>query len=393
MQPAVAKPTREYGLDWLRVLAFLLLILYHTGMIFVSWDFHIKNPETSRLLESLMLALNRWRLPLLFFISGCGIWYSLRRRGPWQFLSERTRRLFVPIVLGMLVIVPPQIYFERLTQGLRQSYWQWYPEVYRFQPYPGGSFSWHHLWFIVYIWIFSIVLLPVFFAFKSDAARRTIGVMASVIEKHWFAIYLVNIPSLAVALTLGPHWPTTHNLIADWANLTSCAITLLWGFVFASETRLLDVLTRRRKEFLGGLILCYALTILFRETSLLLGFDVETRRVILTCLSSLFGLFGIFALIGYARQKLNFDHPLLRYLNEAVLPFYIVHQTIMIAIGYYVIQTPWNLWIKFAVVALGTFAGTWLSYEMIRRTALTRFLFGVKSQPVKTAATSEAVSV
>src|SRR4051794_7561170 len=91
------RPEREYGLDWLRVIAFAILIFYHCGMMFVSWGWHIRNEETSRTLELVMLFFNRWRLPLLFFISGAGVSFSLRRRGFGEFAGERTVRLLLPL--------------------------------------------------------------------------------------------------------------------------------------------------------------------------------------------------------------------------------------------------------------------------------------------------------
>ena len=97
---------REYGLDWLRVAAFAVLIFYHSGMMFVPWEFHIKNHETRDTLTRIMLFFNRWRLPLLFFISGCGVVFSLRRRELAKFAAERVRRLLIPLVFGMFVIIP-----------------------------------------------------------------------------------------------------------------------------------------------------------------------------------------------------------------------------------------------------------------------------------------------
>jgi peptidoglycan/LPS O-acetylase OafA/YrhL len=132
---------RELGLDWLRVIAFALLILYHSGMAYVSWGWLIKDAQRSPALESGMLFLNRWRLPLLFLISGAGVSFSLRRRSLTQFAGERLRRLLVPLVFAMFVVIPPQIYFERLYQGAHLSYGEFYPSVFQLVFYPAGSLS------------------------------------------------------------------------------------------------------------------------------------------------------------------------------------------------------------------------------------------------------------
>src|ERR1017187_7868117 len=111
-QPLPEPRGREYGLDWLRCFAFVILIGYHTGMYFVSWPWSVKNPESSEWLTWVMIFFNRWRLPLLFFISGAGVGFSLRRRTSGQFVRERLRRLLIPLAFGIFVICPPQTYIE-----------------------------------------------------------------------------------------------------------------------------------------------------------------------------------------------------------------------------------------------------------------------------------------
>jgi peptidoglycan/LPS O-acetylase OafA/YrhL len=371
--------TREYGLDWLRVFAFAVLIFYHSGMVFVSWDFHIKNNETSRSLEAVMLFCNRWRLSLLFLISGAAVFFSLRRRSWPEFAWDRVRRLLLPLAVGMFVIVPPQIYFERLHRGAAfASYAEFYPTVFEFVPYPEGSFSWHHLWFLAYVLVFSLICMPVFALIKSAAGGRAVERMASAFDRHPPAFYLVAVPSILVGLTLGPRWPVTHNLIADWANFASSLITFLWGFVIASSPRLLTLITRRRREFLAGGIAVAALFFILREVAAGGGIPQPWRRPLGVIVSAYFGMTWIFALVGYARAKIRAGGPWLRYATEAVYPFYIVHQTITIALGYYVVQWPVPLYPKMLVVAVGTFAGSWIAFEIIRRVRALRPLFGMK---------------
>ena len=108
---------RRYDLDWLRVLVFLLLIFYHVGMFFVPWDWHIKNDRLYQWLEYPMLFINQWRLPILFVISGMGTSYALAKRTGKQFAWERIKRLLLPLAIGILLVVPPQVYFERLASG------------------------------------------------------------------------------------------------------------------------------------------------------------------------------------------------------------------------------------------------------------------------------------
>lgn len=366
------RAVREYGLDWLRVAAFAVLIFYHSGMVFVPWPFHIKNNVVSENLALAMLFFNRWRLPLLFFISGCGVAFALRRRGWGEFAAERARRLLLPLVFGMFVIIPPQIYFERLQKGARFSYAEFYPSVFGFVAYPLGSLSWHHLWFVAYVFVFSLIGIPVFAFLRGERGRALVARLAGFLRAHRAAIYLVNLPSIAVALSLGPRWPVTHNLIADWANFTGSFVTFLWGFVFASSPALLDVVERRRGSFLlQGL----AMTAIFYGRILL---GQGGSSVTSTIVSAYLGMFWIFALVGYARAHVRSGGPWLTYANQAVYPFYILHQTIIVAAGYYIVQMPWGVPVKLALTMAAAFLGSWIGFEVVRRNAVTRMLFGTK---------------
>jgi hypothetical protein len=378
--PALApRPGREFGLDWLRVFAFAVLIFYHSGMPFVRWEFHVENAVKSTALEYVMLFFNRWRLPLLFFISGAGVSFSLRRRGWGEFAGERLRRLLVPLVFGMFVVVPPQIWFERLQHGANYaSYFDFYRTVFDFVPYPQGSLSWHHLWFIVYILVYSLACIPVFAFLRSRRGCRAIDTFVRALERWPALLYTLPLPSILISVTLGPRWPTTHNLIADWANLTGCLVTFLWGFVFASDRRLLDVLTRRRRELLYGAVAVAALFFGLYVSGATRNLPGPWRLPVSATVSAYFGALWIFTLVGYARAKLHRDSVRLRYATENVYPFYIVHQTVTIAAAYYVVQWPANVGLKFLGVAAATFFGSWAIVETVRRVRPLRPLFGLK---------------
>jgi glucans biosynthesis protein C len=378
--PPTAAPAaaREYGLDWLRVFAFSLLILYHSGMGFVSWDFHLKNPEQSRVLEFFMLLCNRWRLPLLFFISGAGVCFSLRRRSWGQFAGERLRRLGIPLLVGMFVIVPPQIYFERLFKGAQFSYAQFYPTVFQLVPYPQGSLSWHHLWFVAYILVFSLVGIPLFAGLRSQWGQRALGWMVRTFEACPPLLYLIQIPNLLVSVTLGPHWPTTHNLTSDWANLTGSFLTFLWGFVMASNRGFLDLITRRRREFLLVGLAVAGLFFGAGPTGLTRSWPPAAQGWFWSIVNGYYGLTWILLLLGYARAMITRPSRVLSYATEAVYPFYIFHQTITLAALYCVIPWQIGLWPKFTLVAFVTFAGSWVLFEIVRRITPLRPLFGLK---------------
>lgn len=374
------KLERRYDLDWLRVLAFGLLIFYHTGMIYVSWGFHIKSPETSNFLEIIMLAMNRWRLSLLFMVSGAGVYFALGRRSNAAFAGERLKRLLIPLVFGMLVIVPPQIYFEKLQQGATFSYWEFYPSVFEFVSYPKGSFSWHHLWFVVYILVYSLISIPIFNYFKSEKGKKQIARLADFVEVRQTRIYLFILGGFFISLVLHPYFPTTHNLIRDWANLIGSWYAFLLGFVFMSNPKFSNVFEKMRFTSLFWAILCYSLLIFFRETDILkLYFGDDMRSFIYRIMDNGLGGCAIFAILGFAKRHLSFNSPFLKEANKAVYPFYILHQTIIIWIGYYVLQLDWGIWTGLFFICFVTFF-TCLGFYwlIIRPFGLMRVLFGVK---------------
>jgi glucans biosynthesis protein C len=370
---------REYGLDWLRVFAFSILILYHSGMAFVTWDWHLKNPEQSEVLEFFMLLVNRWRLPLLFLISGAAVFFSLRRRSFAQFSTERLTRLGIPLLVGMFIIIPPQIYLERLSQGAQLTYAEFYLSVLELKPYPAGSFSWHHLWYVAYILVYSLVGIPIFVFLRGGTGQRLIAAIVGMFKRWPPLLYLVIVPNIIVALALAPHWPHTYNLISDWENLTGSFLIFLWGFIIASNREFLDLITRRRKEFfIAGLAFA---TLYFSAyySGFTHSWPYGASLGYWTVVSAYFGMTWIFALVGYARAIVTGPSRTLTYATQAVYPFYIVHQTITVMIVYYVIPWQIGVWPKLLMVTTGTFAGSWLFFEIVRRIGILRPLFGLKS--------------
>jgi hypothetical protein len=371
---------RKYEYDWVRVLAFGLLIPYHTAMIFSpphdGW--HIKNFETSELIEVLKAFINRWRLPLLFFIAGVGTFYALRKASLASFSRERCWRLLLPLVFGMFVIIPPQIYFEHLQKGATYSYVEFYPSVFNFVPYPKGSFSWHHLWFVAYLFVFSLISLPIF-AYRHSAVGKVFSNNSAVFFSKGYNMYLIFLPALLLHFFLDKYFPTTHNLIWDWANFSVSWFVFLVGYWLATDERFMERLRQLRFMSLFWALLGYFLLVLFWKTGMLKPvFSQESRSLIYMLIDYVLGSFAILAIIGFAKEHLNFSNAFLTYANRAVYPFYILHQTLIVCIGFYVVQWAMNLWLKFLIINILTFLLTWFLYEISKRFALTRVLLGIK---------------
>lgn len=368
---------RRYDLDWLRVLAFTLLILFHTGMMFNNWGWHVKNPETSSLLEYLMIFLNQWRMPLLFFISGAAVWFAMEKYTTPRFALERIKRLLVPLVFGMFVIIPPQVYYERLFQGQQfSSLWEYYRTVLELHPYPEGNFSWHHLWYLPYILCFSFLMLPAFRFFKSERGREILRNATDRLSKR--RLYFFAFVPIAVSeVSLRPYWPDNfHNLIDDWAHFTSTLIIFCLGFALASSDRIWPQIGRDRRRLLMLGITTVSLLYVCWYTDLELPFlGTEFYRI----LRSANVWFWVLTVLGYGSIYLRHDSKFLRYANQAVYPFYILHQTITVVVGYYLVDWDAGIPVKFLVLATATFVGSWVLYEFpIKRLNFVRPLFGLK---------------
>lgn len=376
-----APPERRYDLDWLRVSVFLLLILYHVGMFFVPWRWHIKNPEPAGAwLQVPMFVVSQWRLSLLFLVSGAAVHFALGRRSRRQFVRERFTRLFIPLVFGMLVVVPPQVYYERLTQRVAYtSYLAFLPDAFTGGPYPEGNVSWHHLWFVAYALVFALVALPLFLWFRSERGRRLVDRWAAWLQRPG-RVFLLALPVAASEVALRPSWPSTHALIGDWANLASCFVIFVWGFILYSRPAFGEAIERQRRVALAlGVVAATGLVVVWQAGHT--GSGYTAGHLGWLAAKAFNTWFWVMALAGYARRYLNVRSDVLRHANEAVYPFYILHQTVIVGLAYHL--TGWDVAVplKFVAISAGTLTLTTALYLLVRTTSVTRMLFGMKPRP------------
>jgi len=316
---------------------------------------------------------------LLFFISGLAVWFAMDRYSTWRFFLERQKRLLLPLVFGMLVVIPPQVYLERLYhQEQFDSFWDFYPTIFTSGSYPQGNLSWHHLWYIPYIWAFSMLMLPLFVAVRSQAGRRLLDRTLEWVKSPRL-LFLLFVPSALAEVILRPFWPgDANNLISDWANFTHKLTFFVTGFVLASGTKVYDSIAAHRRKFLLTGIVAFAMV----QTIWLSRWHFS--RVMIACYHFLanFNIWmWLLAVLGYGRKYLSFNHPFLRQANEAVYPFYILHQTVIIALAYQLAYVNWGIPLKFVVVATATFFICWALYTFaIKPWNVVRVLFGLKWQ-------------
>jgi glucans biosynthesis protein C len=359
---------RRYELDWLRVIAFGLLILYHVGMFFVPWSWHIKNNETSTGMTWPMIFVNQWRLPLLFVISGMGTAFSLSKRSGREFMGERFTRLIIPLIFGMLLIVPPQVYLERVAgNGYEQSFLYFMLNDAYSGIYPQGNLSWHHLWFLPYLLLFSLLLLPLFLKLR----KSPLASIKKLVSRPW-GIFTLILPLFLWEVLLRPRFPSTHALIGDWFNIVYYLTLFFYGFLLVKVSDGFWENVRRHYPWylILGTITFSTLLLLryYPDSTMLFFFRAGIRVINLWCW--ILGLFGI------ASVWLSRPGRFINYATKAVYPYYILHQTVTVIIGFYIMNMPWSIVTKFIILTAGTFGICFLAYELIRRSRVLGILFG-----------------
>jgi len=379
--------TRRYDLDWVRIGAFMLLILYHVGMYYVTWDWHVKSPHASNDIEPLMMLTSPWRLSLLFLVSGVATGYLLARHRTGHFLGERSIRLLIPLAFGMLVVVPPQSYLEVVEKvgyaGSFAEFWRLY--ITGFHGFcQGGDCllmpTWNHLWFVAYLWVYTLLLYlvvrlapPVIPWLRRVAERRLSG--AGILL--WPIAYLC-----AIRLGLAPRFPATHALIGDWYNHAMYFGVFLLGFSLAGVRAAWAALERARWLTLGLAVLGWAFL------SAYLGAYSDNTAIPPLALKliwrTIYGAeqwLAIAAVVGFAHRHLTHDNAARRYLTTAIFPVYILHQTIIVVMAHAL--KPSHLYppVEGVLLVLATVATCFLGYEAIRRVRLLRPLFGLERGP------------
>jgi glucan biosynthesis protein C len=369
------KNERLYYLDWLRVFAVLLLIPYHTGMIFVNVDFHIKNNTTSTGLTIFNGFIDNWHMPLFFLLAGASTWFALNKRPPFVYIKERFLRLIIPLVFGILIIIPPQIFYEKIQKtGFSGNYIDFYYKLFN------GiyTFTWNHLWFLCYLFFISLSVLPLILSWKS-------GKMASFIESlcKWLAkghrIFLLFIPLAVIQMTLKVPFPGPQNIVTDWARILFMLLIFLYGALFYIFPWFRESFKRNLwvAFIIGTAILAFYLTIYGLGYRLFFGYNVP--NLLKLGAESLATLCWLIVLLGFSQRTLNYNNRFLEYASEAVLPIYIIHQTIIITLGYYIVNTDFSLIVKYILINVVSFIIIVVIYDTtVRRIGVLRVLFGMR---------------
>lgn len=376
-------PSRRYDLDWLRVAVFALLICFHIGMFYVqNWGWHVKSQYLNGDLDKVMLLVEPWRMASLWLISGIAIRFVLAKVSLLRFVTLRSYRLLLPLAFGVLVIVPPQLYFEMTANGdLHTSYWRFYQEFFSlnnpmFEKYRYGIFqhiNGNHLWYLQALWKYSLyltLLLPIFnsaiFNFITAGFFKLNGL-------------------LQIALALIPIAIIQLNVELDQVRYPIGFLFLCYGYLIGWNSDFWSKVKAKRRTLLTCFLINYLLFVSFYSL-IFMGVDPALKDGLIglagMCCYALQRLLGLLMILGYAHQYLSKKSNKLGYFSEAVYPFYIVHQTIIVVAGSLITQFALGPILEPLALFAITISGCFVSYEVIRRSVILRPMFGLKQQKV-----------
>ncbi len=398
-QPARTHSTpgqRLFYLDWLRVIAILFVFLHHCAKFYDYHTFTIYDEPRSLALSAFREFDFLWMMPLFFVISGASVSFSLRLRRVGGFVKERFLRILVPLLLvGGLLINPLQVYLERLFQGkTTANFFAWYPHFFDGIYLAGGNFAppgvGTHLWYLLYLFVFSLIALPLFINFGAD--RQSLLTRMSGVFRRPLALFLLFLPVSAASVLAEKAGLGITRIAGGWDPL-SFLVFFLCGYVVYCREATRETVRRCAWVTLGvALVLSwlhldthFGLNLIIPGVTrhgadgAVLPFDRKAWMLVLA-LRGLLGWVWVLALLGLGERFLNQDNRFLDYANPAVLPFYIIHFSVIYIIGYYLIPLDWSPLIEFGLIAVLSFAGIMAVYELlIRRINPLRFLMGMRT--------------
>lgn len=373
---------RRHDIDALRALAFLFVILYHVGMYYVAdWPWHLKSPHAAEWLQWPMRVLNLWRMDLVFLISGVSLGFLSRHQGTWALLRSRGVRLMLPLVFGMAVIVPYQAYAQGVADGLVAPGFGAFLLRYlsMAEPWPKRAFdgaefgiTWNHLWYLPYLFAYTAAIaltLPLLNSAAGQWVRRSFNGL-----RGWKLLLLPVLPLLAWTMLLASHFPPTHNLVRDFYLHSIYFTVFLYGYWMGVDTGVWKELERLRRVSLALAVAAIATFIALR-----LGARGPASGPLMDALRTLYLWLAVAAILGHGHRHLNRPWPWLRWANESVYPWYVLHQTLIIVGVTALAPLALGPVLEPALLVALTLLGCWLLTDgLIRRFNGLRPLFGLK---------------
>ena len=366
--------------DWLRLLALGGVFVIHVCSVFDPWDeWHITNLERSRVAGELIAVMAPWIMPLFMLLAGVSAWHSLAHRDNRTYVRERAMRLLIPLIVGTLLLVPPQVYLERRLRGqFSGSFWEFYPHFFQ-GIYPRGNLSWHHLWFLAHLFAYSLVALPLFRYWESARGRSQLQRIARICGGRAGLLWLA-LPLVLERHVLWWMFRERHMLTSDWSNHALLFVAYVYGFVLAGEPALGAAIDRQWRGALATACLTSALFMLGLWLGILPNRLPEPYAPGYLAFWTLYAIgawAAMVAVLGAARYWLTRERSVLGYARSVGYGWYIVHQPIIVAAAYVVVRSDMTVPIKFLTLFIVSLAGTLASADLLRRVPLTRRVFGL----------------
>jgi hypothetical protein len=367
----------------------LAVFFFHCARFFGGGTWHLNNAEESLVAGLFIGWLDMWFMPLFFLLSGVGSWYALQSRSNGQYLLERVKRILVPLyTVGLFLLLPPQFYFEIFSNaGYRGTFWEMLPRYFSglghlsldwpgdLLPFPFSG----HLWFLLYLFLISLVALPLLRYLRSEHGLRLIDILAGW-SQRWGGIFLFLIPVILIRIGLRSVFLGQFT----WAGFLEFVLYFVIGYMLPADPRFTAGIKKH-----GWICLILGLVSFGGEGYFIaeLGYNYPGGEpfsltfVLFETVLSIGRWSWIVFVLSLGATYLNFNNKVLVYGSEAVLPFYIFHQTIILCVGWFVI--PWNIGIlpKYLIIAVASFALIMVLYELlVRRFNVMRFFFGMRSK-------------
>jgi peptidoglycan/LPS O-acetylase OafA/YrhL len=386
---ATEKSPRLHYLDWLQILAVLGVFLFHAVHPFDDlYPWHIKNAESSTLVDIFVGFFASWGMPFFFLMAGATSWFSLRRRTAGRYLRERVTRLLIPYIVGAILLTPIQAYYELTHKGwwkggsivefilsseARSYFYTEFTQI-SLSPQIFGDLG-YHLWFVAFLFAYALIALPVFTWLNAPSGKRFISWLAELANRRGSLLVFV-IPIIFTRLILQPLFPELNG----WSDFTFMLIFFICGYILISEKRFTQAI---RRDWLLHLILGIACMsfFIFAPVYDWIGSPTTPGFYLAWSLHAINSWCWTMFIFYIGMRYLDFTNKWLHYAREASYPFFFIHQPMIIFIAFYAVEWQVSLPVKLLSVVIGSFAVSLGTYELlIRRIDPVRALFGMKAR-------------
>ncbi len=367
--------TRRNDIDWLRIFATYLLFVFSVAKVFDSMPFyHIKNSELSNSLSYVTFFIYQWHLPLFFLLAGWSRKASLQVRPGMESFKERILRLVIPFITGCILICPLIKYvellggqsmgfygYEHTGETIGKTFASFLPEFFTRL----DTFSWAHLWFLVYLFVFTLVSWPFFtWLLKRKVMPLKMG---------GTFVYLPIVPLSLIQLTMSERWPDSKTLLYDWTNVLYFFLYFVLGFVISRYSAYERAIHNEYRR--AGMLGIGLFTLLVLSAS-------ELAMPSIRMIAAAGGWCLVVWLLGFSRAHLEHATQGISYLRESSLPVYLLHPIPVVLLGFFLIgPVHAGITVKFFALLTLSVASTMAVYHvLIRRIPVLRWVFGMKPE-------------